>query len=242
MYHEISIYFSKYLEIGLKPILLFPSSKKPLIQKWNADYDQEKWKKLLKKHEGENLNIGVLLGDIIDVEADTEESNELLISLIGDYKHPYFESSRSIHHIFLNPDVSLTVTKFRGIEFRGNYVQSVFPPSKHIDGSKYRFLKGSSFPIPPMPNDLLNFYWSNRKNQQQQEQKIKRKIKRKCLKEGFKKSLCCLCKESIIIHKKRLKLEVQAFLSINKMWMCRNCRNININDECRKIRNQIKFK
>jgi hypothetical protein len=238
MSNEIKTYFEKYLSIGLKPILLHPTSKKPLLSKWNSKYDQNKWKMLLQEHD--NLNIGILLGDIIDVEADTEESNELLYSLIGNYKHPCFESSRSIHHIFLNPDVTLTATKFRGIEFRGNNVQSVFPPSIHVNGSRYRFLKESTFPIPPMPEELLKFYWENRKNQRKSEVKTRKKPKVKTLRENFKKSLCHNCKNYFIIHKKRLQLEVQAFLSMNKVWSCRKCREININSNCRNIRNQNK--
>ncbi len=241
MNDEVKIYFENYISIGLKPILLHAHSKKPLIKKWNSKYDSQKWRDLFEKCE-ERLNIGVLLGDIIDVEADTQESNEFLENLIGTYPHPFFQSSRSIHHLFLNPDITLTAVKFRDIEFRANNVQSVFPPSIHSDGSKYKFLKNSSFPIPPMPEALLKFYWENRKNHKIQQIKIKKRNKKIELKENFAKSYCHKCKKNIIIHKKRLFLEVKAFSAYHQKWMCHKCRNINVSEDCRNIKNQIRLR
>jgi len=241
MYEEIKLYFEKYLQIGLKPILLFPNSKKPIFPNWNKNYNCEKWKKVFESRKEQNYNIGILLGDIVDVEADTEESNELLNALIGNYQHPVFQSSRSIHHIFLNPDVNLTVNKFYGIEFRGNQVQSVFPPSLHVTGEKYKFLKSSSFPIPAMPKELLDFYWRNKKNIQVKNIRRKQKNK-KNIRDGFRKTNCNLCKKNFILHEKRLLLEVQAFLCLKTNWCCKKCRKTDIKKICQEIRFQSKFK
>lgn len=241
MFEEIKLYFEKYLKIGLKPILLFPNSKKPIFPNWNKNYNCEKWKKVFDSRKEENFNLGILLGDIVDVEADTEEGNELLNALIGNYKHPVFQSSRSIHHIFLNPDVNLTVHKFYGIEFRGHQVQSVFPPSVHTNGEKYKFLKNSSFPIPPMPKELLDFYWKNKKSIQNK-QASKKSKRKKNIRDGFRKSHCNLCGKNFIMHEKRLLIEVRAFLSLKLNWCCKKCRKNDIRNLCKQIRLHSKFK
>lgn len=233
MQQELLLFFDNYLKIGLNPILLQHGTKKPILKNWNKSYYPQMWRNILETSSYQNFNLAILLGKIVDVEGDTPEANELLCSLIGDYPHPCFRSYRSTHHLFLNPDPTLSVDRFYDIEFRANKVCSVMPPSIHESGFKYKFLKESQFPIPPMPFELRNFYLTNRK----QNEKIKLKnVNVPRIKKYHTKTLCKNCGKHQFIHKKRLKLEVAAFISNGLLWMCRNCRTIDIRNICRIIR------
>lgn len=238
MNNNLNLYFDGYLNIGLKPIILQYMSKKPLFKNWNKSYDPSIWKNTLIKNKEKQFNIAILLGDIVDVEGDTQEANEILNDIIGDYEHPCFKSSRSIHHLFLNPDPNMTVFKIENIEFRGNKVCSMVPPSVHEDGTKYKFLEKSKFPIPIMPAKLLEFYFKNKK------EKNKNIYKSKSLKPKTKrfhtKTLCLKCNRRKFIHKKRLCLEVKAFSLNDLPWMCHDCRSLDVREICRMLnRNQI---
>lgn len=227
-------YFDNYLSIGFQPIVLAPRSKKPLKKRWNSSYDPSMWRRYLEDRPDKPYNLGVLLGRFVDVESDTEEGNVMLSGLIGNVSHPCFRSDRSVHHIFLNPDVNLTSAKFHGIEFRGSMVHSVFPPSTHQSGSQYRFLRGSVLQVPPMPKALLELYWDNR------EPRGEASRRRPSIREGFKKTVCGSCGESSVVHCKRLSLEVAAFGSMNLQWSCRKCRRVDVRESCRSLRRQYK--
>ena len=232
MQYDLNFYFDNYLSMGLSPILLQHRSKKPLLKNWNLNYNHKIWQKIIKQNSEKNFNIAILLGKVVDVEGDTPEANELLLNLIGDYPHPCFHSSRSIHHLFLNPDPTLTVKRFHDIEFRGNKVCSVMPPSVHEDGTTYRFLKCSEFPIPVMPPDLREYYFKNLQAQSKPKSvSIKPKVKK-----YHTKTLCNKCNQYQFLHKKRLALEVKAFKIYDMKWICRKCRNVDIRDICRNIR------
>lgn len=235
MRKDILSYFDNYCNIGLSPIVVNFMSKKPVLAGWNENYSQKRWRSILCRDE-RDFNIAILLGRVVDVEADSEEGNELLQSLIGDSKHPCFRSSRSVHHLFLNPDPSLTMKVYHGIEFRGNKVCSVMPPSVHEDGTEYRFLKSSQFPIPQMPDDLLRFYWGNRKAEM--DLASPRKPAKPKVKKDHKKLACPECKKTVYIHKKRLVLEVRSFSQKGMFWSCRSCRTIDVRESCRTIRSQ----
>ncbi len=216
-------FFDAYHKMGLKIIPLYPCSKVPIGKGWNQDWDAERSRIIFERCPKSNM--GMLLGEIVDVEADTDEANVLLTQLIGQYPHPSYTSSRSIHHLFVNPDPNLTIEKFDGIEFRANKHQSVLPPSHHEDGTPYKWVKGSVFPIPALPDSLFSFY--------------KEKsgfMKKPFMKPDHIKPWCSVCKLRKLMHKKRYALEQEAFATLGYKWMCHQCREFDVRELCRKLR------
>jgi hypothetical protein len=224
-------FFDLYVNLGLMPIAVFPNTKKPVSAGWNQNWSVQRWRPYFEQ---KNFNMGILLGDIVDVEGDTEEANDLLERMIDGAPCPRFRSSKSIHHLFLNPDPTLTRCVFNGIEFRGRLHQSVVPPSHHENGTVYNWLIGSTFPIPKMPEELFNFYKKNKKENSVVVQQQKNKRKR--IKDDFTRTKCNSCKGKFYIHKKRLVLEVQAFRTKNLLWMCRKCREFDLRKMCKDLR------
>ena len=84
-------YFDKYVEIGLKPIPIYKFQKCPVSDGWNKDWSIDRWRPYFNTNE---LNIGILLGDIIDVEGDSDEANDLLERMIDGCSRPRFRSSK----------------------------------------------------------------------------------------------------------------------------------------------------
>lgn len=223
-------FYQSYTAIGLKPIAVYKGTKTPVGANWNKNWTYEYWEKYFLN---DDYNMGLLLGEIIDVEADTPEANDLLIRMIDNYPHPVYKSNRSIHHLFLTPDLELTKETFQGIEFRGFNHQSVIPPSIHETGIKYQWLENSNFVIPKLPEELLNFYLINKSNKSHK--LFKRQCKRKRL--NNIRTVCNKCHNKFYINKTRLILEVKAFSLHNKKWTCRGCRDINIKQDCKVIKN-----
>ncbi len=230
-------YFDCYVRLNLKPIAVYKESKVPVGKNWNLQYSSEYWRDLVKNGD---YNIGILLGDIVDVEGDTDEANAAILEMIGGVSHPSYRSSKSIHHLFINPDKNLTRITHNGIEFRAYKHQSVVPPSFHIDGSDYRWIKDSKFPIPEMPKKLLDYYFEIKSKKSKPKiacrndnNVIHRKNKNK---KGYVKTHCNNCKKEFFTHKKRLILETQSFMSHGFNWQCRKCRPIDVREDCREIR------
>ena len=94
-------FFDKYVAAGLRPIAVYCDTKKPIIAGWNENWTIERWRPYF---ENGNYNMGILLGNIVDVEGDTEEANDLLERMIDGALRPKFRSSKSIHNLFINPD------------------------------------------------------------------------------------------------------------------------------------------
>ena len=226
-------FFDKYVALGLKPIAVFKDSKKPACQGWNEDWSIERWREYFLTDE---YNMGILLGDIVDVEGDTNEANDLLQRMIDGVPCPKFRSSKSVHYLFQNPLPDLTRKVFDGIEFRGHRHQSVVPPSIHSDGNFYAWLEGSKFPVPPMPDELLSFY---HRNNTEKPQAIPRKRIRQKKNKDYSKTQCNCCQKHFMMHKKRLVLEVRSLRTLNLKWMCRSCREIDLRQMCRDIRKQM---
>ena len=224
-------YYDKYVSLGLKPIAVFKGSKKPVCQGWNDDWAVDRWRGYF---ETEEYNIGILLGDVVDIEGDTEEANDLLERMIDGVSCPKFRSSRSVHYLFKNPLPELTRRVFDGIEFRAHRHQSVVPPSTHIDGTSYAWIEGSRFPLPQMPEELLAFYKRNSASERKNEQAAPRR-KRQMGKE-FTKTHCNRCRKTFVMHKKRLILEVRAFRGLGLTWACRSCRELDVREECRRLK------
>lgn len=223
-------YFDRYVEAGLKVIPLYARSKIPVWPRWNGGWDRDRCRKYIV--ESPDCNLGILLGEIVDVEGDTDDANSYLNSLLRNYQHPQYRSSKSIHHLFLNPDPRLTSTRFNGLEFRGWKHQSVLPPSVHESGTNYHWLSDSVFTIPRMPPDLYRYYMENRP--------VPKKSKSKnYLKPGHRRTLCTKCAGAQFIHEKRLKLEVMAFAEFNMKWQCHGCRPVDVRPTCRRIRKSL---
>jgi hypothetical protein len=225
-------WYDAYVSVGLKPIAIFCGTKIPVGQDWNKNWEPNKWRDYFKS---DSYNMGILLGEIIDVEGDTSEANNFLLEMIGDTEHPMFSSSKSIHHLFLNPDPKLTRWSFNGIEFRGHKHQSVVPPSVHDDGTPYKWMVNSNsyFKIPNLPPSLLDFYFQNKNlNKNKFSQKHKNKP-------GHKRTECKKCGGYFYIHKKRLILEVKAFAIMGQLWSCHGCRQADVKEMCRSIRKNL---
>lgn len=217
-------HFDLLVEQGLKIIPLRENTKSPICKGWpNWDYSTNR--SILQRFP--NSNIGILLGDIIDVEGDSEEANKRINDLIGDYSHPSYTSFKSTHHLFKNPDPKLTIFKFEEIEFRGHRHQSVLPPSSLPNGVVYKWLRGSKFPIPEMPPKLLNFYRNLRRSKYSK------------LKPNHLRVRCANCNKFSFIHQKRFDLELQALKTIGLRWKCQECREFDLRPMCRKIRKQL---
>jgi len=214
-------FYDSYVLQGLKIIPLKENTKVPVTTNWNKHWNAT-WARDIVADS--NSNLGLLLGSIIDVEGDTKQANKIISNLTRDYPHPMYASSKSIHHLFLNPDPTITIVKLDGIEFRGQRHHSVLPPSIHPDGTEYTWLNESRFPIPKMPYSLLSLL------------KKARKVKNRLLKPDRVEPYCPKCEEQVFVHKKRFHLELLAFKALSEIWTCRKCRTVDIRSACREIR------
>ena len=213
-------HFDHLTEHGLKVIPLRQNSKIPLTKGWQKEWNFAKSRNRLQVFP--EANIGLLLGDIIDVEGDNDHANNLLMALIGDYPHPSYRSTRSVHHLFRTPDPDLRLLKHDQIEFRGHGHQSVLPPSQHY-GVAYQWLN-EVFPVPEMPSKLRRFY-DNLAN------KNKTKIKA-----GGLKTWCANCREECYLNQKRFQLELEAFRLLGSSWECQKCRTLDMRPIVRNLR------
>lgn len=231
---EMADVFDAYVRCGMRPIPLYPNTKIPMNRDWQTGWSADRYRDFFIITP--NCNIGLLLGEIIDVEGDSEFANDQIKDLVRGVPHPMFKSSKSVHHLFISPDPTLTICKVGDIEFRGCRHQSVIPPSKHESGANYAWLKGSTFPAPPIPTRLWEFMMENRK-------KIKR-VKPPLTSTGKKanhvQTTCNKCKRKEYLHKKRLVLEVRAFRAMKLLWQCHKCRAVDVRPICRELRDQAK--
>lgn len=218
---NILAWYDVYVAQGLQPIPLRPETKIPLLKKWNNEFwDEDYMRHIFGKLP--NCNMGLRLGDVMDVEGDTPAANKRLMRITKNCPHPMYSSSKSIHHLFLNPDPNLTIVKWEGIEFRGKIHQSVLPPSRHENGVRYCWLPESRFPIPKMPTSVLDLL-KIAKNQDRP-------------KPNSKGIHCWFCHEKHTMHYKRLRLEVKAFKILRQKWQCHGCRKVDVRPLCREIR------
>lgn len=220
-------HFDALTDRGLKVIPLRENSKIPLAKGWTENWDRDLSRENLLRFP--NCNIGLLLGEIVDVEGDSEEANETILSLIGNYPHPTYRSKKSIHHLFLSPDRNLRHFSWKKIEFRGHGHQSVLPPSQHA-GIRYCWLKNFQFPVPEMPERLAGFY------------KSLTHVRTNEIKPGHTKVWCCCCNKQIFLNEKRFQLELEVFNSMSMKWECQACRNIDIRSACRLVRKTKRHK
>jgi hypothetical protein len=220
-------YFEAYLRTGLRVIPLLPKSKVPIGKNWNDDWSADRGREVFARNP--DANLGLLLGRVVDVEGDTEEANHRLGLLTAGCPHPTYRSSKSVHHLFLNPDPGLTVLAVDGIEFRADRHQSVLPPSSHSDGTRYAWLAGTVFPIPPMPEPLLRYY-----------RERKPRPRRAELKPDHVKVWCCSCEKPAFLHEQRYQAEKIAFRDLRGDWRCRSCRGVDVRPAARKYRKLLR--
>lgn len=215
---NILAWFDNYVAQGFKIIPLRPDTKKPIPYNWNTRWNEDHMRYIFGKVP--QCNMGFVLGNIMDVEGDTPAANELLMRITKNCSHPMYSSTRSIHHLFLNPDPSMGILKYEGIEFRGKNCQSVLPPSR-FEGKQYLWHSESSFPIPKMPTSVLDLLKTARDGEK---------------KPGSKKVFCSCCQQEYTLHYKRLALEVKAFKILEQKWQCRQCRDVDVRPLCCEIR------
>lgn len=214
-------HFDALVDRGLKPIPLRPNSKIPLYKGWQKSWNRIKYRGRLKRTP--DANLGLLLGDVVDVEGDSRAANDFILNLIGDYEHPCYQSTKSIHHLFRNPDPQLRILCTENIEFRGHGHQSVLPPSWH-EGVEYQWLSIEPFPVPEMPPALRQFYY---------------KKSGKKMPNGMRWVWCSLCGKKQYIHRSRFKLELAGFRSFDLSWQCHKCRQIDMRPICRSLRYKV---
>jgi len=215
MQTEILEQFDDLVANGLQVIPVKFNSKVPMQKGWTK-WDRGLCRETLQRYP--EANIGLLLGDIVDVEGDSEHANNMLLDIIGNYPHPCYTSSRSVHHLFKNPDPKLRVLRHQDIEFRGYRHQSVLPPSHH-QGITYNWLN-CQFPVPEMPKRLLRFY-SNLKEGG------------KFRKKGYVGVWCDCCRTKKYLHRKRFDKELTIFKRTHSKWVCQKCRDLDLRPLCR---------
>jgi hypothetical protein len=208
--HEI---LKNYHELGYKPILLHHKTKKPIHKLWNDNYNFEFNYNFALSY-GVTYNYGILLGDIIDVEGDTEKANNYLNNLCGEIKHPIYKSSKSIHHIFKNPNLKFNRKIYHGIEFRATKHQSVIPPSLHENGSAYEWIIHENMHVNDIPLLPANL------------ERILRQILGLAdkVRKGNVKVWCAKCKKSFFLNEKQFEFELKIFKTQNLKWMCKKDR------------------
>jgi hypothetical protein len=210
--------FSVYKNLGYKIIPLYPNSKVPMFGQWQKNYSYNKIEKIIT-NSTEDINFGIILGDVIDLEGDCVESNKILDSMLADVYHPVFSSNKSKHHLFKSSIKNLTKIEFDGIEARGHRHQSVIPPSAHIAGCNYEWIFNivPYTELPELPEFLYRKIISLLP-------KIKNKLNKTNLKSNHSKILCFNCNATQMINQKRFNKEMEVFKKNNMQWACMKCR------------------
>jgi hypothetical protein len=215
-------YFDFYTSIGWEVVPLMPGRKLPIFKGWNKEYDSASARDMVVNGK---CNIGLRLGNIVDLEADDEHANAYLHNLASSTNHPKYQSSKSVHHLFLSPWPNLTRVVIRGIEFRGGLHQSALPPSV-VDGVEYKWIDAAGFDLPQVPESIINIYNS-----------YYARLYAPARNNRWVEPWCSICKnQSRPIHKKRYNLELLAFDKMGDKWQCHKCRKIDLRKECRRIK------
>lgn len=215
-------FFDRYIQMGWEIIPILPGSKIPFVKGWNKTYDRQRTRDYIASHL--QCNLGLRLGAILDVEADTPRANRTLERLVRGYPHPMYQSEKSTHHLFTNPDSTLTRLTIHGIEFRAYRHQSLVPPSVNQNGVVYRWLSWPDGPLPAVPEALINLY--NHHTKMLQGSKVPYAAS----------PTCSHCGRQFRMHVNRYRLEKRAFRKLEQAWQCQKCREIDIRSICRKIR------
>jgi len=209
-----------YLKKGFKVIPLQVRSKEPCFKQWNKQWYRKTAQIITFFQKHPNANIGVLLGDFLDIEADDEAANELLDLLVSDYPHPTYQSSKSRHHLFRNIYPSLTRKTFNGIEFRAFKHQSVLPPSIHPDGTVYTWIDFNGGEVPNPPYKIIQYL-----------------RQRKVFPAGkYLMPWCSECGRNLVVKKRNFQREIEVFRRLGQKWQCVNCRSKEVTERCKSLK------
>lgn len=221
--------FEHYIKLGYKVIPIHYQTKTPIFKSWNKNYDYSKMHTFVK-NSTLNLNFGILLGEIIDIEGDCEQSNHEIDNLLNKIPHPIFQSKKSKHHLFRNNIKNLTRIVKDGIEYRAYRHQSVIPPSFHENGTKYEWITDvyNFIDIPYLPLNIAN-YLSDISN------KNKTLKKKRQIKPNHVCVACAACLNKNFLHQVRFKKELKILNSMGHRWKCRKCRPLDLRDLIRKF-------
>lgn len=213
--------FEIYRNIKWSVIAVVPGTKIPRFPSWNNTY----YPYMHQAYIGQNpkANIGLLLGRIIDIEADNEESENKLNSMFKNVPHLQYRSGRGTHHLFLNKKTNFKKLIVDGVEYRGYSHHSLLPPSIGPSGFQYEWSENSTELITPLPKFIEN------------------KILKYHCEKGYHKNITCKkCQKQFKIAAKRLNLEMKALSLIKHPWKCHGCREWDLRKICRLIRkNQV---
>lgn len=216
---NFSCVFSYYKNLGYDIIPLYKNTKIPMFKNW---YQTNKNNITL-----ENMNIndievnyGMILGDVVDIEGDSEEANNYIDYMLGGIPHPVFVSNKSKHHLFKSKFKKLSRIVVNGIEYRGHRHQSVIPPSKHEAGIDYKWISDiCSFDcLPCLPTFIEDIISSNLPKS-----KKNKKAKKKGCKPGHVLAFCSKCRFENYLHEIKFLKELDFFRKEGKKWMCRKC-------------------
>ncbi len=211
-----------YHQMGLPVIPVRPRTKIPRFSNWTKNYWHNMNADYIAKHP--DANIGLLLGKIIDIEADSEEAEERLGLILSGIEHVQYRSMRGSHHLFLNPNKNFRKLVFDGIEYRGYGHHSLLPPSIGPNGFQYAWHKNSTTALTLLPNFL--------------EKNIKSVPKQKV---HLELPRCSKCGRTCRVEAQRFKMEIEALSLIKTKWDCHKCRLYDLRPVCRMIRSGKKF-
>lgn len=231
-----------WIKNGIKPIPIHEADKKPLIKNWVDGWNYSRVMKIISHHPFCNLGIG--LGNIIDIEADSIVGNNILSGLFKKVPTLSFTSSRSRHYIFINPGFQFNKKDLGGIEIRAYRHLTVIPPSIHISGERYKWTDNGSASINILPDKLYRFFESasgeqlffnkNRRYSLEELEDLNLPYNYD-LKRKHRKVQCPSCGQICYYHKKRLAKERLAFQRVNRVWVCKECREIDVRPLCKQL-------
>lgn len=206
--------FLKYLDFGYQPILLHQNTKVPIFYGWQNKYNHKNYCDLLNSNK--KYNIGFLLGNIVDIEGDTEEANNILNNYFLAINHPVYKSKKSFHHLFKNTHINISRIQIKNFEIRGFKHQSVVPPSNVDSNEDYTWIE-DLIPIkelPEIPTDFIKNF-----------NILSFVKKRKQLTKSKNKSAiwCSNCRNKFHLNGDFLILQLKKLKSLNQKWSCKSC-------------------
>ena len=210
--------FEKYLDFGYKPILLHHNTKIPIFFGWQKKYNYKTYYDLLN-NSNKKYNIGFLLGEIVDIEGDTEEANEILNRYFLTINHPIYKSKKSYHHLFKNSYRNISRIQINNFEIRGFSHQSVVPPS-NVDYAQEDYIWTEDLihfnELPEIPKDFtLDFKISS----------LKTNIKKNKHDKSKSGIWCYVCKNKFLLNKQLLNTQIKKFKLTNQKWKCKICKS-----------------
>lgn len=207
---------SYYKNLGYNIIPLYYNTKIPMFKNWYKLNSNQQIADILDTE----VNFGMILGDVVDIEGDSQSANDFIDNMFHNTPHPIFESNKSRHHLFRSRFKKLSRIVVGGVEYRGHKHQSVIPPSKHEAGVKYKWISDiCSFDcLPLLPNFIEDIIISNLPKNKNHKNK-----KRAGCKPGHVQAYCDKCKSQKYLHEVKFLKEKEFFTLRGQKWMCRTC-------------------